>query len=161
MAAVALTPDDLAPFAEITTAKAEAMIEDVMAMAVRVAPCIAEESLSPQDAAAAKAVLRGAVLRWNDSGSGALQTQQESVDDYSRNQTVDTRQPRRGLFWPSEIEQLQDICKGDEVSGAFSVDTVGVVGAVHADICALNFGALYCSCGASLTLGWPLYEWTP
>jgi hypothetical protein len=29
------------------------------------------------------------------------------------------------MFWPSEIEQLQDLCKGPEVSGAFSVDTVG------------------------------------
>jgi hypothetical protein len=28
------------------------------------------------------------------------------------------------MFWPSEIEQLQDLCKGPEVSGAFSVDTV-------------------------------------
>jgi len=72
--------------------------------------------------------------------------------------TLDTRQQRRGMFWPSEIEQLQDLCKGSEVSGAFSIDTVPTFGVVHADICAINFGALYCSCGAVLTQGLPLYE---
>lgn len=44
---------------------------------------------------------------------------------------------------------------------AFAIDTIGngsVV--VHADICALRFGAQYCSCGAVLTARFPLYEYT-
>jgi hypothetical protein len=64
------------------------------------------------------------------------------------------------MFWPAEIEQLQDLCKGVETGGAFAIDTVGT-GFYHADICSLNFGATYCSCGASLSLGYPLYEVYP
>ena len=152
MAAVNLTTDDLLPFATIDEAKAQAMIDDAMALAARVAPCILTADF--QYGAAAKAILRGAILRWNDSGSGALSAQ--AAGPFS--QTLDTRQQRRGMFWPSEIEQLQDLCKGDETSGAFAVDTLAATSPiVHADSCALNFGGLYCSCGAVLTQGFPLY----
>lgn len=153
MAAVSLTPADLAPFASIDEAKALAMIDDAMALAARVAPCILEDDFPY--AGAAKAVLRGAVLRWNDAGAGGIT--QAAVDDASF--TFGNQQQRRGLFWPSEITQLQDLCKGDVASGAFSVDTVGQESVVHADICALRFGAQYCSCGAVLTQNLPLYEW--
>jgi hypothetical protein len=156
VAAVTLTPFDLAPFAVISEDKAFAMIEDALAISARIAPCILEAEFSY--AAAAKAVLRGAILRWNEAGTGALSA--ESAGPFSG--TIDTRQPRRNLFWPSEITQLQDMCKGDETSGAFQIDTVSVVGSGHADICALNFGGLYCSCGAVLTnLLYPLYEVGP
>lgn len=152
MAAVVLLPVDLDPFASIDAVKAQAMIDDALAMAARVAPCILETTFAFD--AAAKAVLRGAILRWHDSGSGALQAQQAGPFG----QTLDTRQQRRGMFWPSEIEQLQDMCKGAEVSGAYSVDTVFMAGSlVHADSCSINFGALYCSCGAVLTQSLPLY----
>ncbi len=43
-------------------------------------------------------------------------------------------------------------------STAFSIDTTPTTTVIHADICALNFGALYCSCGAVLTGLFPLYE---
>jgi hypothetical protein len=98
--------------------------------------------------------LRGVILRWHEAGSGALQT--ASVDDASF--SFDSRQQRRTLFWPSEIEELQALCKTDGPAGAFAVDTVGIALEQHADICALRFGALYCSCGAVLTMNLPLYE---
>lgn len=42
-------------------------------------------------------------------------------------------------------------------SGAFGIDTYGGSG-VHAAMCSLNFGALYCSCGADLTnYAYPLF----
>lgn len=152
MAAVALVPEDLAPFADIPPAKAQAMIEDALALAARVAPCITEDGFAHE--AAARAVLRGAILRWHEAGTGALQTQTAGPFGY----TVDNRQQRRGLFWPSEIEQLQEMCKAGDLSGAFAVDmvTTGVI--QHAEICALRFGAEYCSCGAVLTMSLPLYE---
>lgn len=152
MAAALLVPEDLAPFADIPEAKAQAMIEDATALAVRVAPCIQDPSFL--HAGVVKAVLRAAILRWHDTGTGALT--QQSLDDYS--QTVDTRQQRRSLFWPSEITQLQDLCKTSDDTGAFAVDTLPVATVGHADICALNFGAQYCSCGAVLTQNLPLYE---
>lgn len=104
MAAVSLVPSDLTPFAEIDATKAQAMIDDALALAARVAPCINDETF--ECAAAAKAILRGAILRWNDSGSGALQAQ--TAGPFG--QTLDTRQVRKGMFWPSEIEQLQELC---------------------------------------------------
>ena len=124
------------------------MIDDAMALAARVAPCILTEEF--EYAAAARAVLRGAILRWNDSGSGAVS--QQSAGPFS--QTLDTRQTRKSMFWPSEIQELQRLCQ-DATSGAWSIDTVGY-GTWHSDACSLVFGATYCSCGASIA-GFPLF----
>ncbi|MBF6291807.1 hypothetical protein IU454_08010 [Nocardia farcinica] len=150
---VFIEPVDLDPFATIDSAKAEAMIEDAEAMAIEAAPCITEPSFAKQ--AAVKAILRAAILRWNDSGSGA----RTSMSGLGYAQTIDTTNPRKSLFWPSEIEALQKLCKTSDSGGAFNIDTVPGCGPiVHADICAINFGAQYCSCGAVLTQGLPLYE---
>lgn len=150
MAAVDLTVDDLAPFASIEDEKAEAMIADALGMAKLVAPCITDEDFAHPDAA--KAVLRGAILRWHEAGSGAYQQQQAGQFSV----TMDTRQARRVMFWPSEIEQLQAMCYSN--SGAYSIDTVDCPTVQHADICTLNFGGLYCSCGAVLTQAAALWE---
>ncbi|MFF1531487.1 hypothetical protein [Cellulomonas sp. NPDC058312] len=146
MPAVTITVDDLRIFApQIEEVKAEAMIEDAVATAAVVAPCILTDEFAHPGAA--KAILRAAILRWNDAGSGAVVSQ--TAGPFG--QTVDTSNPRRSLFWPSEIERLQKLCNADE-SKAFAVDTVPTVGPIeHADICAINFGATYCSCGALLT----------
>lgn len=113
-----LNVSDLAPFATIDEAKAEAMIEDAEAMALLAAPCIAAEGFAY--GTAVKAILRGAVLRWNDSGSGALQAQQAGPFG----QTLDTRQERRGMFWPSEIVSLQSLCT-DSQGGVYSTSLAG------------------------------------
>lgn len=118
MAAVVLTTDDLIPFASIPEEKAEAMIDDALALAARVAPCILSDDFEYD--AAAKAILRGAILRWNEAGTGAMQTQ--SAGPFGV--TVDTRQQRRGMFWPTEITALQELCRdGDTTGQAFSIDT--------------------------------------
>lgn len=154
MVAVNLQPYDLEPFATIDVVKAQAMIDDALALAARFAPCILDPTFAYPDAA--KAILRGAILRWNEAGSGAMQSQTAGPFSVA----MDTRQVRRGMFWPSEIDQLRELCRGDDTSGAYAVDTLtSMTGIVHADICALNFGALYCSCGAVLTASLPLYEW--
>jgi hypothetical protein len=113
-----LTVDDLAPFATIDAAKAEAMIDDAEAMALLAAPCIAADGFAY--GTAVKAILRGAVLRWNDSGSGALQAQ--TSGPFS--QTLDTRQERRGMFWPSEIVALQSLCV-DSQGGSYTTSLAG------------------------------------
>lgn len=149
MPAVTVTVDDLAPFAEIDGQKAEAMITDALALAARVAPCILDEEFEYPDAA--KAIIRGAILRWHEAGTGAFT--QSTTGPFSA--TMDTRQTRRGMFWPSEIGDLQKLCQSSGSSGAFAVDTVGG-SAVHDEACSLNFGATYCSCGANLA-GFPLW----
>lgn len=112
-----LTPDDLAPFATIDEAKAQAMIDDAEAMAVLVAPCITTSDFA--NAAVVTAILRGAVLRWHDSGSGALSAQ--AAGPFS--QTLDTRQQRRAMFWPTEIAQLQSLC--DLGASVYTVSLAG------------------------------------
>lgn len=101
--------------------------------------------------AEAKLVLIGAIKRWFEAGVGAFQ--QQTAGPFSV--STDTRQRTGYNLWPSEIEQLQDICK-QESSGSFSVDTAPS-GSWHSPICALAFGAAYCSCGADIA-GFALYE---
>lgn len=136
--------DDLAPFASIDEAKAEAMIEDATAMAFMAAPCLAGDDLTPQQLAAAKAILRGAILRWNDIGTGGVAAQ--TAGPYSM--SIDTRQVRRSMFWPSEITELQNICKGiTEKTGAFNIDTAPTSPMLfHATFCGWAGG--WCTCGA-------------
>lgn len=153
MPVVTLTPDDLAPFADIDPVKAQAMIDDALAMAAVFAPCILTEDFLYD--AAARAILRGAILRWHEAGSGAVQSQ--TAGPYSV--TLDNRQERRGMFWPSEMDALRGLCQGaGEASGAFSIDTLRLVGN-HLDICNLTWGALWCSCGTDLTAEqYPIFE---
>src|SRR5699024_8538700 len=101
--------------------------------------------------AAVKSILRAAILRWNDAGTGTIQT----VHAGNFSQTTQ-QQVRRSMFWPKEIEQLQGICKESEKAKAFSVDTVPS-GASHLPWCSLMFGATYCSCGTDIA-GFPIYE---
>ena len=142
---------DLTPFATIDAAKAAAMIEDAEAMALLAAPCLSE-GITPAKIAAVKAILRGAILRWNEAGSGAFQ--QVQVGPFGN--SLDTRQQRRAMFWPSEIEQLQALCASADQGKAFSVDTVGC-GTSHLPWCSLMFVALYCSCGVDIA-GEPIFE---
>lgn len=112
-----ITPADLQPFATIASAKAEQMIEDALGMAEVVAPCITEAEFAHRRAA--KAILRGAILRWNEAGNGAATTKTAGI----YGQTVDTRQPRKAMFFPSEIDQLQKLCRSDDDDGsAFAID---------------------------------------
>jgi hypothetical protein len=153
MPAVAFTIDDLTPFACIEPMKAQAMIDDAMATAALYAPCILEDTFV--HAAAAKAIIRAAILRWNDVGSGAFT--QELTGPFSA--TVDTRVARRGMFTGAELDDLKKLC-ASAPSGAFHVDTVFGFWAMHADVCSLVFGANYCSCGADIA-GFPLWEIGP
>lgn len=114
-----ITVADLTPFATIDEDKALAMVADATALALISAPCLSGDSLTDEQVAAAKAVLRGAVLRWNETGTGAVTSQ--TAGPFG--QVIDTHQPRRTLFWPSEITALQRICQGTDDGSAFSVDT--------------------------------------
>lgn len=137
------------------------MVAGANAKASRVAPCLgwtgtpAEQPAPTADMLAeAKLVLLGAVKRWAEAGSGALQSQ--TAGPYGM--TVDTRQRTGFNLWPSEITDLQAICATGPVGRqAFSVDTAGGFGTIHAEACSLNFGALYCDCGADIA-GFPLFE---
>ncbi|AKF14446.1 head-to-tail adaptor [Mycobacterium phage FlagStaff] len=149
-----LVPADLKNFATITDAKAQDMIDDAIGTAFIHAPCILDPSFSPDKRKAAKAILRGAILRWNEAGTGAAVTQ--SSQSYS--QTLDTRQTRKVMFFPSELDALKRLCRpDDDDGGAYSIDTLPSETIQHAEICSIYFGG-GCSCGAILTQGLPLWE---
>ena len=123
------------------------------ARASRVAPCLAsaDPAPTPDQLAEAKLILIGAVLRWSQAGSGAVQS--HTAGPYGM--TLDTRQRSGFNLWPSEITQLQDICKNGSEGKAFAVDTVSTNG-YHAAACSVYFGG-ECSCGAAFA-GYPIYE---
>lgn len=98
-----LTPADLGAFEDIDAVKAAAMIEDAEALAINAAPSLLGD-LNWWQKSAVKAVLRIAILRWNDAGSGALT--QETIGPYSA--AYDTRQFRYGLT-DGEIKRLKTI----------------------------------------------------
>lgn len=127
------------------------LVAGANARALRVAPCLADnpsESLLDE----ARLVLVGAVKRWCEAGSGAVQ--QQAAGPFSV--TTDTRQRAGYNLWPSEVTALADLCRG-ESSGAFAVDTVSQTTGAHADVCALVFGGTYCSCGSDINSDWPLW----
>jgi hypothetical protein len=140
------------------------MVAGANARASRVAPCLAwdgtvdgQPAPSEDQLAEAKMVLLGAVKRWSEAGSGALQAQ--TAGPYGV--TVDTRQRTGYNLWPSEITDLQAICKTDGPTGrqAFSIDTAPRrVNGSHLPWCSI-FPGEPCSCGSSIN-GYegPLWE---
>ena len=99
------------------------LIRDGLAMARRVAPCIDEEDFAYADAATA--IIRSAVLRWAESGSGALTQESATAGPFAHTMSFDSRQTRRSLFFPSELRELQALCV--QSSGkAFTIDTIPV-----------------------------------
>ena len=153
--AVIITDVDLPPALQAVES-IELMLAGANAKASRVAPCLASTDPAPTEdqLAEAKLVLIGAVKRWAEAGSGAAQT----VQSGPFSMTTDTRQRTGYNLWPSEITDLQAICRagGDGGRQAFSVDTAPASSA-HLPWCSLMLGALYCSCGVDIA-GVPIYE---
>ena len=139
-------PDDVASNAMVSV-----WVDGANARASRVAPCLTDPAATADQIAEARLILIGAVIRWSQAGAGAVQSQAAGPF----NMTVDTRQRGGFNLWPSEITQLQDICKNGAKSSAFDFDTVAC-GAVHSVICSIYFGGS-CSCGASIA-GEAIYE---
>lgn len=148
-----LTPADLAPFADIDPVKAQEMIDDALAMAVLVAPCLAPDSgtvLSEMQSKTVKAILRRAIVRWNEVGTGVVS--QQTSGPFS--QTTDTtRSGSKSLFWPSEVNDLQAVCRAagaaPDRGGAYAIDTAPGLSSRHAPTCSTVFGGV-CSCGSYL-----------
>ena len=140
-----ITPDDL-PVEVASNAMSSRWIDGANARASRVAPCLVSTDVPPSadQLAEARLILIGAIMRWQQAGTGAYQ--QQTAGPFGV--TMDTRQRGGFNLWPSEITQLQDICKDGSKSSAFSVDTVAC-GGFHSQSCSVYFNGP-CSCGADL-----------
>lgn len=99
----------------------DTMVAGANAKASRVAPCLTSTDPLPtgDQFAEAQLVLIGAVKRWTEAGAGSFQ--QQTAGPFGV--TVDTRQRTGFNLWPSEIEQLQDICSAGLSDRAFQIDT--------------------------------------
>lgn len=106
-------PEDLLVFdATIPGPKAQKMIEMATAEALRVAPCLATitDSLIREQASG---IITRAILRWNESGSGALQQWANTDGPFTRSGSLDTRTAAsHGIFYPSEETALKSLCPG-------------------------------------------------
>lgn len=105
------------------------MVAGANATASRVAPCLAwdgtvegEPAPSADQLAEARLVLLGAAKRWAEAGAGSFQSQTAGPFGV----TVDTRQRTGYNLWPSEIAQLQALCRSTTAGKAFTVDTAPV-----------------------------------
>ncbi|MDR2930659.1 MAG: hypothetical protein LBV06_07145 [Propionibacteriaceae bacterium] len=122
-----ITVDDLLVFSpDLDLKQGQAMIDDGVAQAMLVAPCLADEGrLTATQTAQLRSILRGAILRWVDRGATGVTTTSTTdvFGPYSTQQstTVDNTQQRRGMFLPSELDLLRSICRGRRRSG--TVDT--------------------------------------
>lgn len=128
-----LTPEDLRPFlaADADTEKVAAMIEDAIAQAAIAAPCLHRDDLPEHVRLAARAILRGVVLRWHERGlSNAVTQATEQVSavgfQHSRTTTTESRGSGR-LLWPSEIADHEVLCRSlDDESDGYGRRAFGV-----------------------------------
>jgi hypothetical protein len=104
-----LIPDDLYGFVDSDSDPAvlQQMINDATALAVVVAPCLADEEFLYRDAV--KAILRGILSRWATGAGPSTAISSTSAGPFITN--FDNKSERRGALWPSEIQQLQSLCR--------------------------------------------------
>lgn len=88
-------------------------IEDAWARAVAIVPVIAEDTWpsDPDKADQIKAILRGIILRWHEDQSGAVTGRTQSAGPYQQSVQLDQRPKRGYALMPSEIVDLQRVCK--------------------------------------------------
>lgn len=142
-----LYPEDFPDLDDAVT-----LIDDAESLAMLSAPCLGDANLPEMKVKAVRAILRGTIMRWSDAGSGVVS--QQNAGPFAM---TTTPQVRRNSFWPSEITDLQKVCKGANSGKAFSIDTAPGSGGSHSMICSLDFGATYCSCGADISRDGPLW----
>lgn len=125
MVAEFVTPADVAVFNPgLGQERAAARIRSLTARAVAMAPCLAGNALTDDQRELVRSVILDAVLRWADTGSGALTQQSAGPFQVS----TDSRPgERRGAFLRSEVDDLTRVC--DDITGsadgAFSIHLGG------------------------------------
>lgn len=148
-----ITAEDLQKFdSDLETATAQDMIRTAWVRARRVAPCLKEPEFFDdlEDIELLKDILRGAILRWNERGSGAVTSR--NAGEYGETLKADA-----SLFRPQEIRDLQSLCSGFRRRGRASTISTVPTGygndVQHAEWCAWNFQAnpTFCDCGALLS----------
>lgn len=100
------------------------MVAGANAAAHRVAPCLKDEP-TPDQIAEAKLTLLSAVTRWITDGPG-MSGSSEAAGPMSRSVTPPPQRASGYRLWPSEIGDLQAICKSG--AGLTSIELVSSQG---------------------------------
>lgn len=116
---------------QIDPAKCAQMIQDLTSRAIMAAPGLDSDDLTDVQRNAVKGILRTALLRWNDAGTGARTTRSVSHTTGPYGQTDSTTyEPlaAKSRLWPSEIEELRNIVKDavPQKGKAFSINMIPV-----------------------------------
>jgi len=121
-----ITVEDLQAFnPEINEVTAKGMIADAIAQARLAAPCLTDEDkLSEDQRAQYKAILRAAIIRWEDAGSGAASSEMLVGGRFTQQRVIGSPGQRRGLLWPSEIDLLRQICGTGRRAGTVDVTPI-------------------------------------
>lgn len=118
--------EEVAPLVpNISPEKGKILVEDITARAKNLVPELSDK-LSDDQRAVAKAVLRKALVRWADSGTGGITTRSQTAGPYQTSETYEARGDRP-LFYDSEIAELRAIFfDGESLVGkkAFSIGPV-------------------------------------
>lgn len=125
--AFTLTAADVPGFEE-GDERDEQLVRMALARARAVAPCLSRpdfpsEGLHFDNAAA---IITSMVMRWAETGTGAL----SQVNEGSYGQTYNSNSGRIGHIFPTEIRALQDMCRdfsGVSTSGGGTVFTTPMV----------------------------------
>lgn len=123
MAYLELQYEDVQPLVPgESQAKVQIHIEDALARAMSLVPELSGEVTDAQ-ASAAKAIIRRAVARTAEAGSGAVVTQSQSAGPLSHSQTVENKKAGQ-LFWANEVQELKALFTEDSPTKgkAFSID---------------------------------------
>lgn len=110
MAAVALTPADLQMFVQVSDDMANELIDTTLARVRRKYPCLFDIALSEDDAQTARGIIRDAILRRIDTGSGGVQS--EGKGPFTT--TYLPPDKRHGLFTEADVTELTAICAGQQ-----------------------------------------------
>lgn len=125
MTQLTLTVDDVKPLApDASDEKLSILIEDIVARAKNLVPALAGD-LTEDQAKAAKGVIRNAVARRADAGTGAVVTESNRTGDFSQSVTREGGR-EKPLFYQSEIDELRALFNdGVKRAKAFSIDMTG------------------------------------
>lgn len=119
--------DEVRPLVpNVSDERGQILVEDVLARAVGLVPALGDK-LTDAQIAVAKAVIRKAVARWADSGSGGVTTKSQTAGPFQTSETFEARGDRP-LFYDSEIDELRNLFRveGEDIKKgkAYSLDPV-------------------------------------
>ncbi|RKT33673.1 hypothetical protein DEU34_2277 [Microbacterium sp. AG1240] len=153
---MAVTPANIAVALGVAAPEPGSVTEQQWAMWISDAEMLieirrAELDASAPDQAKVDYVVRESVVAQVKRPDDATQVT-VSVDDGSTSRTFQSGSGRVGI----REEWWTLLGLRNDTKDAFSIDMIGAA-SMHLAWCALNFGALYCSCGADIA-GVPIYE---